>query len=66
MLCPDCHGKGLLQPPAGPAPTPPHPQPCPGCGGVGVVHCCEGLQAQPEPPFWRGTPRPAGLNPPPG
>ena len=46
MLCPDCHGKGLVETPAGPG-RQRHPWPCPGCSGVGVVHCCEGLQAQP-------------------
>jgi hypothetical protein len=25
-------------------------QPCAECGGLGEVQCCEGLQAQPEPP----------------
>lgn len=23
-------------------------QPCAECGGTGALHCCEGLQAQPE------------------
>jgi hypothetical protein len=46
MLCPDCHGKGLVEAPAGPARLS-GPAPCPECGGSGVVHCCEGLQAQP-------------------
>jgi hypothetical protein len=22
---------------------------CPECGGCGIVHCCEGMQEQPEP-----------------
>jgi hypothetical protein len=48
MLCPACHGKCLIETPAGPGQQL-HPWPCPGCGGAGVVHCCEGLQAQPEP-----------------
>ena len=64
MLCPDCHGKGLVQTPAGPGQQP-HPQPCPGCGGVGVVHCCEGLQAQPE-PLLAEHPMPGGPEPSPG
>jgi hypothetical protein len=46
MLCPNCHGKGLVEVPAGPASLP-GSFPCPECGGPGVVHCCEGLQAQP-------------------
>jgi hypothetical protein len=46
MLCPDCHGKGLAEAPAGPDRLPGR-SPCPGCGGAGVAHCCEGLQAQP-------------------
>jgi hypothetical protein len=40
MLCDDCHGKGVLATAAG-------PRPCAECGGSGVLHCCEGLQAQP-------------------
>ena len=45
-MCPDCHGKGLVEAPAGTANLP-GPSPCPECGGAGLVHCCEGLQAQP-------------------
>ena len=41
MLCVYCHGKGTVQAAAG-------PQPCAECGGSGLLHCCEGLQAQPE------------------
>ena len=25
-------------------------KPCRDCGGSGIAHCCEGDQAQPEPP----------------
>lgn len=25
---------------------------CPECGGFGITHCCEGLQAQPEAAQW--------------
>lgn len=42
MLCNYCHGTRLVQI-AGAA------QPCPECGGLGTIHCCDGLQAQPEP-----------------
>jgi hypothetical protein len=41
MLCTCCHGQhfvirsGQLMP-------------CPECGGVGEVHCCDGLTAQPD------------------
>ena len=41
MLCEYCHGKGTVLAEGG-------PQPCLECGGSGLVHCCEGLQAQPE------------------
>jgi hypothetical protein len=39
MLCPSCHGRhwvvhcGRMVP-------------CPECGGIGEVHCCDGLAAQ--------------------
>jgi DnaJ-class molecular chaperone len=46
VRCEDCQGKGVLSAEDG-------PRPCPECGGSGIVHCCEGLQAQP------GTPHPA-------
>jgi hypothetical protein len=42
MLCNYCHGTRLVQI-AGAT------QPCPECGGHGSLHCCDGLQAQPEP-----------------
>jgi DnaJ-class molecular chaperone len=54
MICPACQGKGFILPafarkkdgaPVGTASTP-----CPECNGSGVVHCCEGDQAQPEQP----------------
>jgi hypothetical protein len=38
VLCPVCHGKGLV-----------NHLPCPECGGMGAIHCCEGLVEQPEP-----------------
>jgi hypothetical protein len=41
VLCEHCHGKGVVL--LGGA-----PYPCPECGGLGLLHCCEGLQAQPE------------------
>jgi hypothetical protein len=43
VVCDRCHGKRLLAGPAG-------MRPCEECGGLGVLHCCEGLQAQPAPP----------------
>jgi RecJ-like exonuclease len=42
MVCEVCHGAHLI-PVAGLM------QPCPECGGLGTIHCCDGLQAQPEP-----------------
>ena len=39
MLCPVCHGRRLLEI-AGVS------QPC---GGMGEIHCCDGLICQPEP-----------------
>jgi hypothetical protein len=42
MLCDYCHGTRLIQ-------TAGMIQPCPECGGHGSLHCCDGLQAQPEP-----------------
>ena len=41
MLCNHCHGKHLTV-------VDGRVQPCDECGGLGEVHCCEGLQAQPE------------------
>jgi hypothetical protein len=41
VLCEYCHGKGTVLADGG-------PQPCAECGGTGLLHCCEGLQAQPE------------------
>ncbi|MCI0460898.1 MAG: hypothetical protein L0Z62_28450 [Gemmataceae bacterium] len=49
MLCDDCHGQGVLATAAG-------PRPCAECGGSGVLHCCEGLQAQPEADADGGSP----------
>jgi hypothetical protein len=42
MLCNHCHGKHVLV-------IDGQPRPCEECGGAGLIHCCEGLQAQPEP-----------------
>jgi len=41
MICPECFGRRL-------ASATGVVLPCPECGGTGTVHCCEGLQAQPE------------------
>jgi hypothetical protein len=43
VLCPQCHGKHIII-------IDGQAQPCDECGGLGEVHCCEGLQTQPEPP----------------
>ena len=42
MICPVCQGGRLLLI-AGVT------QPCGECGGMGFIHCCEGLVCQPEP-----------------
>jgi hypothetical protein len=36
MLCPTCHGHHWLSTPNG-------SEPCTECGGMGEIHCCEGL-----------------------
>jgi hypothetical protein len=41
MLCPTCHGRHVINSAAG-------CRPCPECGGMGEVHCCDGLAAQPD------------------
>jgi hypothetical protein len=41
MICPFCQGQRLVR-------VQGKPQPCEECGGKGEIHCCEGLQAQPE------------------
>ena len=41
MLCNHCHGKHLTV-------VDGRGRPCDECGGLGEIHCCEGLQAQPE------------------
>lgn len=58
MHCETCHGAGWV--PAAPGEpavtgTPAGDcdgrwKPCPECGGHAFQHCCDGLQAQPEPP----------------
>ena len=42
MVCSHCHGRHWVIR-AG------QMYPCPECGGLGAVHCCEGLVAEPEP-----------------
>lgn len=41
MICQFCHGQRLIRVRGG-------VQPCEECGGKGEIHCCEGLQSQPE------------------
>jgi DnaJ-class molecular chaperone len=41
MLCPRCHGTHVVWDDG-------RPVPCPECGGAGELHCCDGLQEQPE------------------
>jgi hypothetical protein len=42
MVCYLCHGQRLMV-------VQGRLQLCTECGGLGVLHCCEGDQAQPEP-----------------
>jgi len=42
LLCSECHGKGLV---GGGG----EPRLCEECGGLAVLHCCEGLTEQPLP-----------------
>jgi hypothetical protein len=41
MLCSCCHGQHFVIR-AG------QMLPCPECGGIGEIHCCDGLTAQPD------------------
>ena len=43
MLCELCHGKHYLVQRG-------MTLPCPECGGLGLLHCCEGLQPDAETP----------------
>ncbi len=38
-------------------------RPCEECGGTGELHCCEGLQAQPEPEDFAQTSGTEGVPP---
>ncbi|MCI0741919.1 MAG: hypothetical protein L0Y72_23035 [Gemmataceae bacterium] len=40
MICPMCYGKRMVQ-------IRGVWMPCPECAGLGDLHCCDGLQAQP-------------------
>jgi hypothetical protein len=40
MICPDCYGKGYTDDCKKPV--------CENCGGVGIIHCCEGDRCQDE------------------
>jgi hypothetical protein len=41
MLCPRCYGKRIVSLDGSQVP-------CPECAGYGEVHCCDGLNDQPE------------------
>ena len=41
MLCPRCYGSHTLL-------INGQPRPCPECSGMGEIHCCDGLQEQPD------------------
>ena len=42
MICPRCHGTRFLA-------VGGQRLPCPECGGMGEIHCCDGLTEQPDP-----------------
>jgi hypothetical protein len=42
MLCPRCHGTHVVV-------VDGQRLPCPECGGLGEIHCCDGLQEQVDP-----------------
>ncbi len=48
MLCPRCYGTHV-------AVVDGRRVPCPECGGVGEIHCCDGLTEQPDADAGRGT-----------
>jgi hypothetical protein len=43
MLCSTCHGHHFIVRNS-------QMIPCPECGGLGEIHCCDGLTAQPDSP----------------
>lgn len=43
MICETCHGRRFIERRA--AGECPREEPCPECGGFGIVHCCEGERA---------------------
>ena len=47
MLCPRCHGTHVVWEAGAQVP-------CPECHGAGELHCCDGLQEQPEEPVGSG------------
>jgi hypothetical protein len=47
MLCPVCHGTHVTV-------VGGRRVPCPECGGLGEIHCCDGLQEQVDPPTATG------------
>jgi hypothetical protein len=55
MNCPVCHGKGIFsfggyeRVGAGDWMKSTMNIPCLECGGLGQIHCCDGLHEQPEP-----------------
>jgi hypothetical protein len=42
MICDGCHGKRIRVREG-------RPEPCEVCGGVGLIHCCDGLTEQIDP-----------------
>ena len=54
MLCPRCHGKHVVV-------VNEAVVPCPECGGLGELHCCDGLREQ-VCEFEDEGPKPEGTN----
>lgn len=55
MVCDKCYGVGWVYRRLTPGEPPPEKslepkEVCSRCGGSGIIHCCDGLQAQPGDP----------------
>jgi hypothetical protein len=52
MLCRHCHGRHVVI-------VQGRMQPCSQCEGLGEIHCCDGLQEQPDPMLNTSEPYPS-------